>query len=265
MLIDAHCHLEHLGEVGVVRFLSSLTEKGLRGVIASGPRRKDWPFYTQLASQFPQLKVCYGIHPLEITEQWEDDLACLESYLDQAVALGEIGLDFNRIFDIKHAQNLKLQMKVFERQLALAKRKNLPVVIHCRDAFTILKEILIYSKIDLSRVMFHCFVEDETAAEWILSQGGYLSYSGILTFKKPGFTLKTAQLAPLDRIFVETDTPYLAPVPYRGKTNSPEYVRYVVEKLAEIKNVSYEQCYEQLKMNVQKFFGCFKNSVVDNK
>lgn len=259
MLIDVHCHLEHLGENGAAEFLSSLSEKGLCGVIASGPRRKEWPFYAQLASRFPQLKVCYGIHPLEITEQWEEDLHYLENYLDRAVALGEIGLDFNRIFSIEHAQTLKLQMKVFERQLALAKRKNLPVVIHCRDAFTILKEVLIYSKIDLSKVMFHCFVEDEIAAEWILSQGGYLSYSGILTFKKPGFTLKTAQLAPLNRIFAETDTPYLAPVPYRGKVNSPEYVRYVVEKLAEIKNVFYEQCCEQIKTNIQKFFRCFND------
>ena len=257
MLIDAHCHLEHLGEEGAAEFLSSLIEKELRGVIASGPRREDWPFYAQLASRFPQLKVCYGIHPLEITERWEEDLVYLDRYLDHAVALGEIGLDFNRIFTIEHAQILKVQMKVFERQLALAKRKNLPVVIHCRDAFTILKEILIYSKIELSRVMFHCFVEDEVAAEWILSQGGYLSYSGILTFKKPGFTLKTAQMAPLNRVFVETDTPYLAPVPYRGKVNSPEYVRFVAEKLAEIKNVPYEQCCQQLKNNIQTFFHCF--------
>lgn len=257
MLIDAHCHLDHLGEQGAEAFLSSMEERGLKGLIASAPRRDDWSFYAQLASQCPQLKVCYGIHPLEITEQWEEDLYYLENYLNHAVALGEIGLDFNRIFTIEHAQILKLQMKVFERQLALAKRKNLPVVIHCRDAFTILKEILIYSKIDLSRVMFHCFVEDEAAAEWILSQGGYLSFSGILTFKKPGFTLKTAQLAPLNRIFAETDTPYLAPVPHRGQTNSPEYVRYVVEKLAEIKNISYEQCCEQLKVNVRSFFGCF--------
>ena len=259
MLIDAHCHLDHLGDKGVVEFLSSLNEKGLRGVIASGPRKEDWGFYTQLTLQFSQLKVCCGIHPLEITEHWEKDLNCLETYLDHAVALGEIGLDFNRIFSIEHAQTLKLQMKVFERQLALAKRKNLPIVIHCRDAFTIVKEILIYSKVDLSRVMFHCFVEDENAAEWILSQGGYLSYSGIITFKNPGFMLKTAKLAPLDRIFAETDSPYLAPIPHRGKMNSPEYVHYVVEKLAELKNISYEQCCKQLQINVQKFFGCFND------
>ncbi len=257
MLIDAHCHLDHLGEKGVREFLSSLTSKNLDGLIVSGARREDWPFYAKLASEFPQLKVCYGIHPLEITENWEEDLNFLENYLDNAVAIGEIGLDFYKIFSIEHAKTLKLQMKVFERQLALAKRKNLPVVIHCRDAFTILKEVLIYSKIDLSRVMFHCFVEDEAAAQWILSRGGYLSYSGIITFKKPGFTLQTAQIASLDRVFAETDTPYLAPVPYRGKINSPEYVHYVVEKLAEVKNVAYEQCCAVIKTNIQRFFDCF--------
>lgn len=254
MLIDAHCHLDHLSEEQISLFLATLSEKKLEAIIASGAKPADWNFYKTLSENFSQVKVCYGIHPSEITEHWEKDLDLLEKYLPHAVALGEIGLDFHGIFSQENVGTIKLQMKLFERQIRLAKKYNLPIVIHCREAFSVVKEILLYTKFDLKRVMFHCFVENKEAAEWIISNGGYVSYSGILTFKKPGATVETATIAPLSQIFIETDAPYLAPIPFRGKTNSPEYVRYVTEKLAEIKNVSIEEIIAQTTKNVHQFF-----------
>jgi TatD DNase family protein len=199
--------------------------------------------------------VCYGIHPLEITDAWEAHLEQLRTFLPKAVALGEIGLDFHNLFDIAHVAQMKLQMKVFERQLRLAAHYQLPVVINCRDAFFAIREILEYAHFDVQRVLFHCFVEDAQAAEWILSRGGMVSYSGVLTFKRCGNTPITAAMADLNHIVVETDSPYLAPVPFRGQQNSPEYVRHVVAKLAEVKQLPYDVCAAATVRNAQRFFG----------
>ena len=255
MLIDAHCHLDHLGMTGASIFLSKLAEKNLEGLVVAGTRSRDWKFYAPLAEQFPSLHVCYGIHPLEISEHWEQDLEQLRMFLPKAVAVGEIGLDFHGMFDRAHISEMKRQMKVFERQLRIAQFYQLPVVIHCRDAFFAIQEILLYTKFDLHRVMFHCFVEDVEAARWILSNGGIVSYSGVLTFKKFGDTHDTAALADLSQVVVETDSPYLTPAPFRGEQNSPDYVRYVAEKLAEIKNISYEDCVAATAQNTRRFFG----------
>ena len=254
MLIDAHCHMDHLSKEEAVLFLTKLPEKNLEAIIASGAKPDDWEFYKRLSEKSTSIKICYGIHPSEITEHWEKDLDLLEKYLPHAVALGEIGLDFHGIFTQGNVETIKLQMKLFERQIRLAEKYNLPIVIHCREAFSIVKEILLYTKFDLTRVMFHCFVEDMEAAQWIISEGGYVSYSGILTFKKPGHTTETASFAPLSQIFIETDAPYLAPVPFRGKTNSPEYVQYVAQKLSAIKNVPIEEITAQTTKNVHQFF-----------
>ena len=259
MLIDAHCHLEHLGLDGAGEFLSHLQGSNLEAVIASGTNPKDWQFYTNLMRQFKTLKAYFGLHPLELSEHWEQDLERLRTFLPQAVAIGEIGLDFHGIFNNEHISQMKLQMKVFERQLRLAQLYNLPVVIHCRDAFFAVKEILQYTHFDLRRVMFHCFVEDVEAARWITGGGGLLSYSGVITFKRFGHTHETATLADLSQIVVETDSPYLTPVPFRGQQNTPFYVRYVAETLADIKQISYDECVRKTTDNARRFFG-IKNS-----
>lgn len=255
MLIDAHCHLDHLGFASACSFLEHLGDKNLKTVIASGTKPADWLFYQKLVECHNNIKVCCGIHPLEISETWENDLVTLEKILPQCVAVGEIGLDFHGIFQSENIETMKLQMKVFEKQLLLAKKYNKPIVIHCREAFTILKEILLYAKFPLNKVLFHCFVEDIQAAQWIKDNDGYVSYSGVLTFKKPGHTQTTAAWMPLDHILIETDSPYLAPVPLRGKINSPEYVVYVAQKLAEIKNISFSECATQTTDNAHRFFG----------
>ena len=254
MLIDAHCHLDHLSEEEAHMLLTHLTDKSLEYVVASAAREQDWAFYKDLSEEYSNVKVCYGIHPFDISEHWESDLNTLEKYASGAVAIGEIGLDFHGIFRQENVPLLKLQMKLFERQIRIAQKFDLPIVIHCREAFTVLKEILIYTKFNLKKAMFHCFVEDTESARWIFEQGGFLSYSGILTFKKPGHTVETAAIAPLNQILIETDSPYLAPMPLRGKTNSPENVHWVARKLAEIKNISYEECLEITAENTKRFF-----------
>ena len=159
MLIDAHCHLDHLSTGEADAFLEHLSEKGLQALIACGTKSTDWEFYQNLSHKFPALKVCYGIHPLEITDDWQNDLDVLEKFIPQGVAVGEVGLDFHGIFQQEHIPQMKLQMKVFERQLRLAKKFDLPVVIHCRDAFPILKEILIYSQFSTLLLFSNIFIK----------------------------------------------------------------------------------------------------------
>lgn len=254
MLIDAHCHLDHLSIENASAFLEQLSNHSISYVVASAAKSHDWHFYRALSEKYSNIKVCYGIHPLEISDHWQEELNTLETYVTRGVAIGEIGLDFHSIFQSENVERMKLQMKIFERQIRLAQKYHLPIVIHCRDAFTILKEILIYTKFDLHRAMFHCFVEDVKSVDWILENGGFVSYSGILTFKKPGHTVETAQRVPLNQILIETDSPYLSPVPYRGKVNSPENVRWIAQKLAEIKNISYDECVRVTSENTRKFF-----------
>ena len=255
MLIDAHCHLDHLGTAGAGEFLSRLSENNLEGVIVCGLNAHDWAFYADLAKQYPKLKFCCGLYPLELSEHWGQDLERMRAFLPQAVGIGEIGLDFHGIFDTAHIAQMKLQMKVFERQLRLAQLYDLPVVIHCRDAFFAIKEILQYTHFDLKKVMFHCFVEDLEAARWVTENGGLLSYSGVMTFKRFGYTHETAMATDLSQIVVETDSPYLTPAPFRGQQNFPTYVRYVAEKLAELKDIPYDECVRATTENAKRFFG----------
>lgn len=254
MLIDAHCHLDHLGQQGASDFLAHLNDYGLDYVVGSAPNAEVWPFYQQLAQSYDVLKVCYGIHPLEITDQWETQLEKLRSFLPHCVAVGEIGLDFHGIFSQENIPQIKLQMKVFEKQIRIAQVYNLPIVIHCREAFFAVKEILQYTRMDMHRVLFHCFVEDLESAKWVLSEGGFVSYSGILTFKKPGNTHITAKYANPNQIVIETDSPCLAPSPFRGQTNSPQNVRFVAEKLAELKAIPLSQCVQYTSENTRRFF-----------
>lgn len=254
MLIDAHCHLDHLGLAGAGEFLSHLSENNLKGVIVCGLNAQEWEFYADLAKRYPALKFCCGLYPLELSEHWERNLEQMRAFLSQAVGIGEIGLDFHGIFDTAHIPQMKLQMKVFERQLRLAQFYELPVVIHCRDAFFAIKEILQYTRFDLKKVMFHCFVEDLEAARWVTDNGGLLSYSGVITFKRFGHTHETAIATNLSQIVVETDSPYLTPAPFRGQQNFPTYVHYVAEKLAELKQISFDECTRATTENAKRFF-----------
>ena len=254
LLIDSHCHLDNLGLNGALEYVSQLDAKNLRMLLLASTRPNDWLLNSQVAEHSDRVRVYYGLHPLEVSEQWEEDLEHLRTYLPHAIGVGEIGLDFHGTFDKEHIPQIKLQMKAFEYQVHLAQRYHLPIVIHCRDAFFAIKEILMHTQFDLSRVLFHCFVEDLEAAQWIIENGGFVSYSGVITFKRAGNMLETAPWVPLERMVIETDSPYLTPAPFRGQHNMPEYVRYVAEKLAEIKHISFADCAKITAENALRFF-----------
>lgn len=164
------------------------------------------------------------------------------------IAIGETGLDY---FHSPHTKNH--QQKVFERYIELSKKSSLPLIIHCRDAFEDLFTILLEQKLFSPNVL-HCFTGTKEDAKKLLDMGWYISFSGIVTYPKSDELRKIVQFVPLDRLLVETDSPYLAPQPKRGKRNEPSFLRYTVETIAKVKNLSFEQIAKETFDNTCRIF-----------
>jgi TatD DNase family protein len=253
MLIDTHCHLDdpkfdedreavmaraRARDVGVKRFVTIGCD------VALSKRARD------LAQLYDDVYFSAGIHPHEAAKVDDDYIAQLEELARHAkcVAIGECGLDYY----YNHSPR-DMQRRVFIEQIELAKRAGKALVIHVRDAWDECIQILNDQKPD--RTIIHCFTGDERHAREFMDLGCYISISGIVTFKTPGALPDVVRKAPIDRLLVETDSPYLAPMPHRGKRNEPSYVRIVAEKLAEIRGISVEELIEQTGENAVRVFG----------
>lgn len=204
-----------------------------------------------LSQEYDFIYSIIGWHPTEagsytptIEKRLQEQLT-----LPKVVALGEIGLDYYWMKDPKNVQE-----RVFNRQISIAKEMNLPISIHTRDAMEDTYAMLKESKIqDIGGIM-HSFSGDEEWAKRFLDLGMHLSFSGVVTFKKALDVQAAAKIVPFDRLLVETDAPYLAPMPYRGKRNEPGYTRYVVEKIAELREQSFEEVAQQTSQNAHQLF-----------
>ena len=205
----------------------------------------------QVAKEYPDM--CYpmmGLHPEDVKEDWAQVLDRMEMQLDGMIAVGEVGLDF--YWD---ATFRKEQIEAFERQICWAVERNLPLVIHMRKAEQELLEVMERHKSDGLRGVFHCFGgSKETASRMLKHEGFVLGIGGVVTFKNSRLA-ETLRHVPLDRIVLETDAPYLAPVPYRGKRNEPSYVAHVARFLSDIYNVSEEEVNDVTNLAVKRVFG----------
>lgn len=205
----------------------------------------------QVAEEYPG--VCYpmmGLHPEDVKEDWTQVLDRMEVLLDGMIAVGEVGLDF--YWD---ATFRKEQIEAFERQICWAVERDLPLVIHMRKAEQELLEVMERHKSDGLRGVFHCFGgSKETASRMLKHEGFVLGIGGVVTFKNSRLA-ETLRHVPLDRIVLETDAPYLAPVPYRGKRNEPSYVAHVARFLSDIYNVSEEEVNDVTNLAVKRVFG----------
>ena len=199
-----------------------------------------------LSKKYPQIKATAGFHPSEVHRYDESRLRLLLRDKN-VVACGEIGLDYYRMY-----QPANLQKQVFEAQVKLAVDVGLPIVIHDREAHSDCYEIL--RKYSPQKVVFHCFSGDVGFAERVIDKGWYISITGVVTYKNSSLS-DIVRVVPKDKLMIETDCPYLSPVPYRGKRNSPEYLVYVVQKIAEILNVPPRIVAEQTFLNAEAFFG----------
>lgn len=205
----------------------------------------------QVAKEYPDM--CYpmmGLHPEDVKEDWAQVLDRMEMQLDGMIAVGEVGLDF--YWDTTFR---KEQIEAFERQICWAVERNLPLVIHMRKAEQELLEVMEHHKSDGLRGVFHCFGgSKETASRMLKHEGFVLGIGGVVTFKNSRLA-ETLRHVPLDRIVLETDAPYLAPVPYRGKRNEPSYVAHVARFLSDIYNVSEEDVNDVTNLAVKRVFG----------
>jgi len=248
-MIDTHAHLTDerlLGDVeGVV---SRAAEAGVDTVVTVGTRAEEWRRVVEVAARFPGVYASLGVHPHAAEEATEENLALLRELVGEpkVVAIGETGLDY-------HYDNAPrpAQRAAFLRHLELSRRTGLPVVVHARSADDDLRDVLADAR-DVRGVL-HCFAGGRALLERALEVGWYVSFSGMVTFKKYEGADRVREV-PADRILVETDSPYLAPVPYRGKTNEPAFVVHVAAKVAEIRGEDPEETAEVLVRNARAFY-----------
>jgi TatD DNase family protein len=236
-LVDSHCHVNFspLGE-NITEVFKAAQNNGVSHMLCVSVCAQDYPQVLNLATQFNHVFASVGVHPNE-TDEDEVDVQWLvnEAINNRVVAIGETGLDYFR-----SDGDLDWQRDRFVRHIQAAKQSELPLIIHMRDATDDTLRLMAEHSADQPGGVMHCFAEDWSTAKRALDLGFYISFSGIVTFKSATALQEVAQKAPLDRILVETDCPYLAPVPFRGKTNQPAYVLHTAEKVAELRGMSIE-------------------------
>ncbi|MCK9443360.1 MAG: TatD family hydrolase [Tissierellaceae bacterium] len=254
MLIDSHAHLDDKRFDGDRELLiRSLESNGIELVINIGADLQTSIASVSLAENYPNIYAAVGVHPHSAKEADQSTMEIMRSFAkrDKVVAIGEIGLDF--YYDNSPRD---LQRKWFKEQLKLAKEVDLPVVIHSRDAqqetFDILKEAAEDGKL---RGVLHCYSGSAEMAVEYVKLGFYISLAGPVTFKNARVLREVAQTVPLDRLLVETDSPYLTPEPYRGKRNEPIFVKYVAGTIADLRDISYEELAKATNKNTKDLFG----------
>ena len=247
-MIDSHCHLNYLDNP--LDALIAAREKGVKACLCIGVDEAGWPEVAAIADAHADVFATAGIHPdaaipIEEAKRWLPD-ACKHP---RVVAVGETGLDYSRNPDEKQAAT---QRESFAWQLELAQSLGLPVVVHTRDA----RDDTLAIMRDAPEVIgvMHCFTETWEMAEAALEMGYYISMSGIVTFKNAAQVQEVASKVPADRLLIETDAPWLAPVPHRGKQNQPAFVADTAAFVAQLRGVDLEQLLEETTANVLRLF-----------
>lgn len=250
-LIDAHCHLDDDAYDGKREdVLSALENEGVEAVVNPGCDEASSLKAVALANQYDRVFACIGTHPHEASgyiSEWEEQMRSLANE-KKVVAIGEIGLDYHYDFSPRETQR-----NVFERQLSLAKELDLPVVIHSREAYEDTLAILKNFGSSIHALM-HSFNEDPKTWEELADFGYFLSLGGMVTFKNARWPKELAKNVAADRLLIETDGPYLAPVPYRGRLNLPWYAARTLETIAELRQESLPTLAKQVRQNTISFF-----------
>lgn len=252
MIFDTHTHLnaEQFNE-DIPETIARAQELGVSKMAVVGFDEATIDKSLQLSADYSQIYSIIGWHPTEAGSYTSQIETQLQQQLtqDKVVALGEIGLDYHWMEDPKDVQE-----GVFRRQIAIAREMNLPISIHTREALEDTYTILKSEKIHNIGGIMHSFSGDWEWGQRFLDLGMHLSFSGVVTFKKATELQEVAAKVPLERMLVETDAPYLAPVPYRGKRNEPGYTHYVVDKLAELRQQSFEDIATATYQNAHDLF-----------
>jgi TatD DNase family protein len=249
-LVDSHCHLDDQQfdadrEEAIQRARAAGVEAMMAIGTGNGP--PDLEAAVRLADRYPFIHATVGVHPHDAAKATEETFATLRQLADypKVQAIGEIGLDYHYDFSPRDVQR-----SVFERQLSIAEEAGKPVVIHTREAWDDTLAVL-RSRWQGGGIM-HCFTGDEQQARAALDLGFHLAFGGVLTFPKADAVRQAARITPADRLLVETDCPYLAPVPRRGKRNEPAFLVETARRLAEVRSVSIEEIARQTTANFER-------------
>lgn len=248
MIIDSHCHLNDLDNLPGI--MERAEKNNVTAILNIGTSFDDFAPNEKIADAFVNIYLACGIHPEYADNNVDFDAAKLKKHLrhPKTIALGEIGLDY-----YYNADSREKQITLFRRQLDIAAAESLPVIIHSREADDDCQKILSEYKNQISGVL-HCFSSSKALCEFGLAIGFYISASGIITFKNAQNLRDIFATVPVNRLLVETDAPYLAPHPLRGKTNEPSFIVHTLECLAKIKNMSAEN---MAKNTSENFFNLF--------
>lgn len=249
-LIDTHTHIDMLEEP-IDAILADMRTYNVKKAVIPSVEIKTLDKVVELASNYDNFYGLLGLFPSEVkdyTEELEQKFTELSSN-NKIVGIGEIGLDY--YWDKSYVD---LQKEVFIKQIKLANRLNLPIVVHDREAhkdcFDILKE---HNK--SSKVLFHCFSGSVEFMRECTKEGWYIAIGGVVTFKNAVKMKEVAKVVPLDKLVLETDSPYLTPVPFRGKPNKPAYVKYVAEEIAKLREMNLAELIDITTTNAEGFFG----------
>lgn len=253
MLFDTHAHYdsrqfnEDRDEV-----LSGLKERGVSLVVNPGCDIPTSRMAVELAERYPFVYAAVGFHPEELEGAELTDLEVIRQLAahEKVVAMGEIGLDY---YWVKDETGRRKEQEFFRAQMALAEELDLPVIVHDREAHG--DTLAIVKEFPHVRGVFHCYSGSVEMARELVDMGWMISFTGVLTYHNARKSVEAAQAIPMDRLMIETDAPYMAPVPHRGKRNDSGYVLHTCEKLAEIKGLSLEECAKITLENGCRFFG----------
>ena len=252
MIFETHAHYDdEKFDEDRAELLSSMQENGIGRIINVSANLESLENTRKLMEAYPFVYGAFGVHPDEVGDLNEDVMERMRGLcrLEKAVAVGEIGLDY--YWD---KENHEKQQYWFRRQIALAREEKLPMIIHSREAAADTLRVMKEEKSEEIGGVIHCFSYSAEMAEEYLKMGFYLGIGGVVTFKNAKKIKEVVQMAPMERILLETDSPYLAPVPYRGKRNSSLYLPYVVREIAEIKGISEEEVIEMTEKNAVRLF-----------
>ncbi|MDE7280862.1 MAG: TatD family hydrolase [Ruminiclostridium sp.] len=250
-LTDTHAHYDdNAFDSDRDELLTRLFEESVSRIITVGCARKRWQPTITLTERFEGMYGALGLHPEDIGdagEDWESELKELLTR-PKIKALGEIGLDY-------HYENYdkEMQIKFFRRQIAIAKDMDLPIIIHSRDATEDTMNIL--RELKPQKAVMHCFSGSAETAKELVAMGLYISFTGVLTFKNAKRAISACEAIPADRLMLETDCPYMSPVPLRGERCDSSMIQYTAAKMGEIKGFSAEEMIDICNKNADRFFG----------
>ena len=253
MIFDSHAHLDSEnfdGEIDLI--IERAEESGLGFIMNPGVNYESSLAAVELSVKYEMVYAAVGIHPHDASSGDDIMLKLIKKMTSnkKVKAIGEIGLDYPSDFSPRDVQR-----EIFIKQIRLDKEVGLPIIIHDREANKDVFDILREENPFETGVVMHCYSGSKELAKEYLKLGAYISIAGPVTFKNNKKTVSVVEVVPLERLFIETDSPYLTPVPYRGKRNEPAYVKYVAQEIAKIKNIPVDEVINSTTDNAKRFFG----------